>query len=342
MNGGHHLTPTTSFPGSSTDPVAYDSNASSPTSSFRYGGAPFDELNNTFTPDYTISPDWSPLDTRRNSNAMSSGMSPSTEEVTTSVAYNMTVHPTNQLMRHPSSGYVQQPLPSLPESGQSLYNTPVTGEVFASPYSTDSTAATFNHNYYQGYGGASTWASIRAPHYEQSGTVQETMDKNSNAAVTYGGIEPTGCLPALQAVKNAASTLTNVLTGAIPGRVKRTRLVHYSTHHGRVDPAPLPCGIGDCEEVFTGKFKGGNRARHVRQQHSLTPQVPCRSFGCQASFRRSDARKKHEKRQHNLDCPRASRRGAPIQPPALDALIYHHQHNDQLRISAPITEAYNH
>jgi hypothetical protein len=68
---------------------------------------------------------------------------------------------------------------------------------------------------------------------------------------------------------------------------------------------------GQCSQAFSGRFQRGNRARHARQQHfgfrsTNKPECICRV--CCQIFKRQDARRKHEWRQHALPdakpCPR--------------------------------------
>ncbi|KAF2661347.1 hypothetical protein K491DRAFT_774031 [Lophiostoma macrostomum CBS 122681] len=67
------------------------------------------------------------------------------------------------------------------------------------------------------------------------------------------------------------------------------------------DSSTLTCD--QCPSTFTGFFRRGNRNRHVRQTHSgqanvVTPERTCRE--CRMPFRRADARRKHEWKQHRL------------------------------------------
>ncbi|RAQ99457.1 hypothetical protein DDE82_008232 [Stemphylium lycopersici] len=60
----------------------------------------------------------------------------------------------------------------------------------------------------------------------------------------------------------------------------------------------LLCNV--CKAKFTGLYRRGNLARHVKHQHANASKVPymCRLAGCLKVFARSDARLKHERKQH--------------------------------------------
>lgn len=57
---------------------------------------------------------------------------------------------------------------------------------------------------------------------------------------------------------------------------------------------------GDCDAVFTGNYRRGNLARHVRLKHTQGYPVtyPCTAYGCHSVFRRKDARLKHLHKRH--------------------------------------------
>jgi hypothetical protein len=64
----------------------------------------------------------------------------------------------------------------------------------------------------------------------------------------------------------------------------------------------VACDI--CNAQFRGRYRLGNRARHVRQSHrsidgtDMESQYPCQLDGCFRVFRRPDARRKHMHRHH--------------------------------------------
>ncbi|KAF1976857.1 hypothetical protein BU23DRAFT_626400 [Bimuria novae-zelandiae CBS 107.79] len=68
------------------------------------------------------------------------------------------------------------------------------------------------------------------------------------------------------------------------------------------DPGPAICD--DCGRVFTGEYRRGNRARHRRQKHGDTEDMyDCKDPGCEASFKRQDARLKHYRKHHRELAP---------------------------------------
>jgi hypothetical protein len=58
---------------------------------------------------------------------------------------------------------------------------------------------------------------------------------------------------------------------------------------------------GQCHTEFTGTYRRGNLARHVRHKHiGVHAQMyTCRAGGCLRQFNRSDARLKHERNTHS-------------------------------------------
>ncbi|KAF2027130.1 hypothetical protein EK21DRAFT_115133 [Setomelanomma holmii] len=55
---------------------------------------------------------------------------------------------------------------------------------------------------------------------------------------------------------------------------------------------------GQCGQEFTGSYRRGNLARHVRQKHQDTGPYPCTAEGCSKKYKRSDARSNHMRKSH--------------------------------------------
>ncbi|KAH9870978.1 hypothetical protein J1614_006552 [Plenodomus biglobosus] len=54
-----------------------------------------------------------------------------------------------------------------------------------------------------------------------------------------------------------------------------------------------------CRKPFQGRYRHGNLARHVKHSHgTVSLQYPCTVSGCDKTFKRTDARLKHTRRQH--------------------------------------------
>ncbi|KAF2123534.1 hypothetical protein P153DRAFT_161831 [Dothidotthia symphoricarpi CBS 119687] len=89
-----------------------------------------------------------------------------------------------------------------------------------------------------------------------------------------------------------------------------------STPHSNwlTDDYTIQCG--QCDVRFTGKYRRGNLARHVRHKHSESRGGPytCSANGCSKVYRRQDAKLKHERQRHaELHCPQEqSRHSLPI------------------------------
>lgn len=68
--------------------------------------------------------------------------------------------------------------------------------------------------------------------------------------------------------------------------------------HKQADHGTISCG--QCNVTFTGTYRRGNLARHVRQKHTEAKAGPyaCAADGCYRVFARQDARLKHARKQH--------------------------------------------
>lgn len=64
-------------------------------------------------------------------------------------------------------------------------------------------------------------------------------------------------------------------------------------------PGVLRCEQDNCDAMFTGEYRKGNRQRHIRLKHGTMKQYPCEAGGCARVFRRQDARLKHYRKHHN-------------------------------------------
>jgi hypothetical protein len=79
--------------------------------------------------------------------------------------------------------------------------------------------------------------------------------------------------------------------------------------------APLSCEY--CDETFKGLYQKGNRNRHIKYHHtSATDKANMTCRTCHNVYKREDARRKHEWKQHRMpDCrphkKRMGKRGAP-------------------------------
>jgi hypothetical protein len=62
-----------------------------------------------------------------------------------------------------------------------------------------------------------------------------------------------------------------------------------------VEERTINCG--QCHVKFTGQYRRGNLARHVKHKHGKT-KILCTAPGCVRVFARSDARLKHERHDH--------------------------------------------
>ncbi|KAF1950467.1 hypothetical protein CC80DRAFT_227461 [Byssothecium circinans] len=61
--------------------------------------------------------------------------------------------------------------------------------------------------------------------------------------------------------------------------------------------ATLECVIAGCDAKFSGEYRKGNLARHIRLRHAADGRIyPC--AGCTKKFNRQDARLKHYRRRH--------------------------------------------
>jgi hypothetical protein len=59
------------------------------------------------------------------------------------------------------------------------------------------------------------------------------------------------------------------------------------------------CKESGCEVTFTGEYRRGNLARHMRRYHKANPRMYfCEVSDCKRSYLRSDARLKHYRRFH--------------------------------------------
>ena len=69
------------------------------------------------------------------------------------------------------------------------------------------------------------------------------------------------------------------------------------------DNTTIRCG--QCGVEFTGAYRRGNLARHVRQKHTAAKGGPytCTADGCYRVFARQDARLKHARKHHPGLCP---------------------------------------
>lgn len=63
-------------------------------------------------------------------------------------------------------------------------------------------------------------------------------------------------------------------------------------------PESLQCGTEDCKTTFTGRFRRGNRARHILRTHKRTVAYVCGVKSCARSYHRSDALLKHRRKKH--------------------------------------------
>jgi hypothetical protein len=62
----------------------------------------------------------------------------------------------------------------------------------------------------------------------------------------------------------------------------------------------IACNCPFCNAKFTGKYQRGNLARHTRLGHGILEKVyKCEGQGCEKSFRRKDARLKHQRKHHS-------------------------------------------
>jgi hypothetical protein len=66
----------------------------------------------------------------------------------------------------------------------------------------------------------------------------------------------------------------------------------------------------DCGAKFSGKYAKGNRLRHIREKHSGNQMSSCRACGKQ--YRRANARRKHEWKQHRLYDSKPNKRRAQV------------------------------
>jgi hypothetical protein len=65
-------------------------------------------------------------------------------------------------------------------------------------------------------------------------------------------------------------------------------------------PDPLGCNIEECNAIFTGKFRRGNRGRHILRVHRQINVYTCNALGCNRSYKRSDALLKHQRSKHQV------------------------------------------
>ncbi|KAF2688353.1 hypothetical protein K458DRAFT_400558 [Lentithecium fluviatile CBS 122367] len=101
---------------------------------------------------------------------------------------------------------------------------------------------------------------------------------------------------------------------------------------------PIKCDL--CSTKFKGTYQRGNLKRHMRLAHSRALRsnsfLECRS--CPISYKRADARRKHEWKMHKIeDCrPEKRRLGKKGTPPKL--LSYDPEGNPEKRIYVPRNE----
>jgi hypothetical protein len=70
-----------------------------------------------------------------------------------------------------------------------------------------------------------------------------------------------------------------------------------SSRSGVTTSSVISCG--QCGTHFTGSYRRGNLARHVRNKHGqVKGSYTCRALDCLRTFRRQDARLKHERKAH--------------------------------------------
>lgn len=62
-------------------------------------------------------------------------------------------------------------------------------------------------------------------------------------------------------------------------------------------PEILTCPEASCDSSFSGKYRKGNRKRHVKTRHHNQPRSVCKI--CSKTFARSDALLKHFRKQHS-------------------------------------------
>ncbi|KAF2706854.1 hypothetical protein K504DRAFT_504942 [Pleomassaria siparia CBS 279.74] len=68
-------------------------------------------------------------------------------------------------------------------------------------------------------------------------------------------------------------------------------------------PDPLLCPYDGCDIPFTGNYRRGNRARHIRQKHTDVKIYECEGrsldgLACMRIFKRQDARLRHYRKEH--------------------------------------------
>lgn len=113
-----------------------------------------------------------------------------------------------------------------------------------------------------------------------------------------------GAAPYLPALEHAASPMDQDQTEIIPETPptkKKSKKAKISSLIDKCVPfySPLPCGI--CKKEFNGPYQKGNLQRHFRQEHSLPEaMIIHRCRGCVRTYRRADARRKHEWKKHRI------------------------------------------
>jgi hypothetical protein len=126
----------------------------------------------------------------------------------------------------------------------------------------------------------------------------ESDEHNSPVLGSDNGNIPTkGQTPTVPDSHNRTSS---IFTGDATANIKR---LLPSTSH---TPETLPCPIGGCGTCFEGQYRRGNLSRHIRTKHGVGTDVVhmCRVKTCAKTFKRSDALRKHEWKQHpELDVP---------------------------------------
>lgn len=272
-----------------------------------------------------------------NSYGFSSLISPisTSQDSVSSYSHNTSLSPTPTQSTMP----IDQEQPSPITSGHSPYNDyPITGQATSSSYRVTGEALSTASGPYlslQNIEGHSTSYLTHSDVRHHTTLQAPNLYPTANPKLAYGALtarsryeEPPpryssahGEVSYLQALGNSVSYLKQACSSAINQNRSKRRHSGQSPSPNRPPPTPkedddsgepLYCEI--CHKAFTGRYRRGNKKRHVNNMHCATLDVPperiCREPSCRKVFNRADATRKHEWKKHVFEDARPEKRAA--------------------------------
>ncbi|KAF2267025.1 hypothetical protein CC78DRAFT_577558 [Lojkania enalia] len=147
---------------------------------------------------------------------------------------------------------------------------------------------------------------VREDHGEDLPTCEVASSSNSSRDI--------GCFPAVKATAwHLSQAMNYAMSGTSAAKGKCAKGDHQiyddrmeaSANDSQQHPTPSTLFCDQCSMPFTGKYRNGNRLRHIRSKHSTSATIAsfatklvCRV--CKLRYKRTDARKKHEWEKHGI------------------------------------------